>query len=591
MKYPARTILLLMLSLPFLFSVNQLSQPNLASSSNSYNLFTSNDIIWSNITIDSTGSMNITVPHDNMYIDGWNVSFSNFRKQQETIGIETDFAGAIASLGGETYLAMSFDVAVRSKIYGFKVVIKASNSSYPVDINLYQANETNNNYPESNPFHSFTYYLPTSAETLGNLIIPLDTPLTLPSGMYYFSLEYSYSPFPEDLLFWGFIQDEESYPGDGNTDFEDEGLGLIQDPSTGGEWILHKDHLNYNVPNQTDETVDFTLSYIGETYIVPSDAHCKVNGTTVEDITTGYGKFTSNSTVFHNSSNVFIDISARIPIVFTAEYSFRFRNILLTVISSPEKYIDGQSCTIVISCKDFQNNTPLAETSIKFLIDGEMIAVRETDSNGLVELDFKAPSAGKHIFSATFTGGSGLTNAELSFDIDSNVYIPPIPGWVYLSLIMSIVTVTVIGIIIWRLYFGGWKAPFPSQVYVITPVGLTVFEKQFAEQEIDSQLISGLLTAISSFSEVLSVEQTEKVKDNLKTIQKGELVIQLEWGMQVMLAGILPYNSYAVRRKFRRFLNSFEIKFSKQLENFMGNLSDFDGADDVFSQFFVKPEK
>ncbi len=158
------------------------------------------------------------------------------------------------------------------------------------------------------------------------------------------------------------------------------------------------------------------------------------------------------------------------------------------------------------------------------------------------------------------------------------------PWLIYVMGLLLILVVIAIGIGGWRLYFGDWKPPTPFQIYVINDMGLSVFDRQYSEQEIEAQLISGFLTAISSFMSAITVDTEEKgnlgdkAQNNLKSVQKGNLTMQLEWGKYTAIACMIAFESYHVRRKLRRFQGEFEKAFKDDLEFYMGDITVFEPA-------------
>ncbi|MFX1512376.1 MAG: hypothetical protein ACFFCQ_07305 [Promethearchaeota archaeon] len=159
--------------------------------------------------------------------------------------------------------------------------------------------------------------------------------------------------------------------------------------------------------------------------------------------------------------------------------------------------------------------------------------------------------------------------------------------------LLFIIIVIAFGITSWRRYYGDWRPPVPYQIYVINDMGLSVFDRQYSEQEIEAQLISGFLTAISSFMAAITVEEEKgdlggKAQNNLKSVQKGDLTMQLEWGKFTAVACMLPFESYFIRRKLRKFQREFETAFQSDLEFYMGDISVFEPAKIMLDKIILK---
>ncbi len=117
--------------------------------------------------------------------------------------------------------------------------------------------------------------------------------------------------------------------------------------------------------------------------------------------------------------------------------------------------------------------------------------------------------------------------------------------------------------------------------------GLCIFSKDFKLEIIDPNLLTGFLTAISSFGQEL------KIKDELNEIKYKEKVLLLADGNYIRATLILNKSpSVYLYDRLRQFIEAFEQKYAQELPIFLtelrGRLSVFKNNDDLIAS--ILPE-
>ncbi len=103
-------------------------------------------------------------------------------------------------------------------------------------------------------------------------------------------------------------------------------------------------------------------------------------------------------------------------------------------------------------------------------------------------------------------------------------------------------------------------------------IGMCILEQTFKElpQEIDSDLVSGFLNAMRSFSMEIANESVER-------IQLESIAIQYYTSEKYLIAACVDrdYSQVVLGRKLEKASQQFEEKYGKILENFSGNVELF----------------
>ncbi|MFX1241213.1 MAG: hypothetical protein ACFFA7_08205 [Promethearchaeota archaeon] len=117
-------------------------------------------------------------------------------------------------------------------------------------------------------------------------------------------------------------------------------------------------------------------------------------------------------------------------------------------------------------------------------------------------------------------------------------------------------------------------------------VGVSIYNKQIYLEDIDSDLISGFLQAISHFrSEIKKDSSSSKAKEF--EMDYGDFKIVIADGNYVRVALILEGTpSEKLRENQRLFTEDFEKKFGSQIKDFTGDLTPFKITDDLIEKHF-----
>ncbi|MFW9820076.1 MAG: hypothetical protein ACFFE5_10755, partial [Candidatus Thorarchaeota archaeon] len=120
--------------------------------------------------------------------------------------------------------------------------------------------------------------------------------------------------------------------------------------------------------------------------------------------------------------------------------------------------------------------------------------------------------------------------------------------------------------------------------------GTCIYFKSFGSEQIDPELISGFISAISSFGKDL-VSQEE-----LNEISYGDKMLLLSDGENIRVALVLGKKaSLILRRNLMDFINKFERAYNNDLPNWRGQLNIFREAgtivDDILSTSIILPHE
>jgi KaiC/GvpD/RAD55 family RecA-like ATPase len=123
--------------------------------------------------------------------------------------------------------------------------------------------------------------------------------------------------------------------------------------------------------------------------------------------------------------------------------------------------------------------------------------------------------------------------------------------------------------------------------YVFSRDGRAMFEHQFKEVKVEPQLVSGFLTAISEMmKEVIGGD-----KRPLRTIERSDAKILIEFGTIVTGALVAKKSSREYRRRLKAFINRFEDDYADKLVKWNGDQSIFQAAPEVIEEAFSDKTK
>jgi len=121
-------------------------------------------------------------------------------------------------------------------------------------------------------------------------------------------------------------------------------------------------------------------------------------------------------------------------------------------------------------------------------------------------------------------------------------------------------------------------------LYVVMKDGRGVYSKSFGKVEVGSELVSGMLSAITSF-----VKETTRSSDYLRLIDHGDIVLLIEYGTYVFVALLAERETPEIRMRLKGFLKEFEQRYGDKLIDWTGDLREFTDCDEIVKNYFERP--
>lgn len=249
----------------------------------------------------------------------------------------------------------------------------------------------------------------------------------------------------------------------------------------------------------------------------------------------------------------------------------------------------------------------------EFIINGgatQIILNDTTDDEGIARVSYEIGEISSIQVSAYFEGSIDYTSSTSS---TSNIIVrSPLEQffWDFLPyMIFIIIGVMAIGtyVIVKRLMFKRnmkeWKRKTEifSDVLAIDlilvihkEIGVALLKQNFTTEEIDGDMISGFLQAITSFKYEIKDRNQEKAERESILLDYRDYKILLEDGEYIRCALVLNSEpSENLESSQQEFINDFETQYLNGLKNFTGELKAFKDAGDLidehFNMSFIKP--
>ncbi|MGQ4833534.1 MAG: hypothetical protein ACP6IS_06550 [Candidatus Asgardarchaeia archaeon] len=124
-------------------------------------------------------------------------------------------------------------------------------------------------------------------------------------------------------------------------------------------------------------------------------------------------------------------------------------------------------------------------------------------------------------------------------------------------------------------------ATFVDGIYVVNKNGLSVFSQTFGRIKVDPVLVSGMLSAITSF-----VKETTKSTQYLKSIDHGDVVLMIEYNPKFFVAMLTNRETPDLRMKLKRFVEEFDKKYGDKIREGVVVLEQFQDADKLVREIF-----
>lgn len=130
----------------------------------------------------------------------------------------------------------------------------------------------------------------------------------------------------------------------------------------------------------------------------------------------------------------------------------------------------------------------------------------------------------------------------------------------------------------------GLKMARLYSLYVVYRDGRTLFQKDFQIENMEPNLVTGFLSAVSMFLSDLvgrisdqdqKVQALEREDGRLRIIDREDVKILLEYGKNIYVAAFSTDDLDAIRERMRALIKVVELRHDKLLENWLGDLSHF----------------
>lgn len=121
-------------------------------------------------------------------------------------------------------------------------------------------------------------------------------------------------------------------------------------------------------------------------------------------------------------------------------------------------------------------------------------------------------------------------------------------------------------------------------LYVVYRDGRTLLQKDFQIENMEPDLVTGFLSAVSMFLSDLvgrisetgqQLRSLEREDGRLRIIDREDVKILLEYGKNIYVAVFSTHDLVAIRERMRALINIMEREHSEILENWLGDLSHF----------------
>ncbi|WXG43812.1 MAG: ATPase domain-containing protein [Promethearchaeati archaeon SRVP18_Atabeyarchaeia-1] len=189
-------------------------------------------------------------------------------------------------------------------------------------------------------------------------------------------------------------------------------------------------------------------------------------------------------------------------------------------------------------------------------------------------------------------GNPGGYSSPRSFQVV--VRLAPPPGGLPITVILGLGVIPVVAVLSSIIFLRRRKAE-PEEydrknlrvAYVFAGDGRAMFSHQFKEVKVEPQLVSGFLTAISEMmKEVVGGDRRP-----LKTIERSDAKIIIEFGTMVTGALVASKSSREYRRRLKAFLRRFEDDYADRITNWDGDQSIFQAAPETIEEAFSERAK
>jgi len=118
-------------------------------------------------------------------------------------------------------------------------------------------------------------------------------------------------------------------------------------------------------------------------------------------------------------------------------------------------------------------------------------------------------------------------------------------------------------------------------IYIVNTDGIALYSQSFGEVKVEPLLISGMLSAITSF-----VKETTSSQQYLQAIDHGDVVLMIEYGEGFFVTLLANRETPELRMKLREFVKRFQEQFGEVLKNWTGDPDEFKDTEQLIKEIF-----
>ncbi len=116
--------------------------------------------------------------------------------------------------------------------------------------------------------------------------------------------------------------------------------------------------------------------------------------------------------------------------------------------------------------------------------------------------------------------------------------------------------------------------------------GIALYSQSFGEVKVEPLLISGMLSAITSF-----VKETTSSQQYLQAIDHGDVVLMIEYGDGFFVTLLANRETPELRMRLREFVKRFQEQYGEVLKQWSGDQDEFKGTEQLVKEIFeITPE-
>ena len=362
--------------------------------------------------------------------------------------------------------------------------------------------------------------------------------------------------------------------------------------------------VTFEVYNDEDEIIYEESSVLDELANESSDAYIWDIFSTTNTPGTYYLK---GYWIVYNDTHAFLSINTTEIVV--SKYTVDLQ--ILNIEEYSSTYIYGNDILIRGRLRNHETGVIIEGESIIAEIydnDQNLIETKSdiTNSRGIIQIEYSLPSGYGGISiqlvynaSATYySQGASIQNIEFSLisqaDYNFGVFMS------YLPCIVAILGIMIFTVGVMKYRKGKLRKIWADEAIVLDDLvkisyilviskeaGLSIYHKQISFDEVDSDLISGFLQAISSFKSEIKKSTTTTTERPGFEMDYVDFKIVITDGAYVRVALVLEGKaSDKLKENQWSFTDNFEKRFVSVLQEFDGDITPFKQSDDLVEKYF-----